>query len=160
MSELRGLLRDTFVHIQPAATLDDLSADEAARRLSGVPHSIAEIVAHISFWQDWFLARCGREPRAMVTSAAQGWPQVAGADWNDLRKRFLAGVDAAVSLSENAAQVAQPISPAIDFPPLAAYTVGDALTHIAIHNAHHLGQVITLRQVMGRWPPPSGAWTW
>jgi uncharacterized damage-inducible protein DinB len=160
MNELRGLLRDTFVHIQPAATVDDLSPDDAVVRVAGAPHSIAEIIAHVAFWQDWFLARCRREPRAMVTSAAQGWPQIDAAGWSELRTRFLADVDAAVALSEDPGRIAQPLSPPIDFPPLAAYTVGDALTHVAIHNAHHLGQVITLRQVMGRWPPPAGSWTW
>jgi hypothetical protein len=35
-----------------------------------------------------------------------------------------------------------------------------ALVHVANHNAHHLGQIVLLRQLMGRWPPPSGSWTW
>ena len=43
---------------------------------------------------------------------------------------------------------------------MANYTVQQALAHIAVHNAHHLGQVVTLRQLMGQWPPPAGSWTW
>ena len=31
---------------------------------------------------------------------------------------------------------------------------------VATHNAHHLGQVILLRQLLGAWPPPAGSWTW
>ena len=54
----------------------------------------------------------------------------------------------------------QLITPAIEFPPLAHYTVGTALVHIAQHNSHHLGQVILLRQLMALWPPPAGSWTW
>ena len=50
--------------------------------------------------------------------------------------------------------------PPIQFPPIAHFTRRDALVHIANHNAHHLGQVIVLRQMMGQWPPPSGGWTW
>ena len=31
---------------------------------------------------------------------------------------------------------------------------------IAIHNSHHLGQIVTLRQLMGLWQPRGGGWTW
>jgi len=157
---LRELLKDTFAYIQPAVALDDLAADDAMRKVAGAPHCVAEIVAHLAFWQAWFLARCNGEGRPMVAAAADGWPDVDAAGWIPLRARFLHGLDAAVALSEDAARVERPISPAIDFPPLAAYTVRDALTHTAVHNAHHLGQVVTLRQMMGRWPPPAGPWTW
>jgi uncharacterized damage-inducible protein DinB len=54
----------------------------------------------------------------------------------------------------------RPISPAIEFPPLAHHTIGDALLHVSVHNSHHLGQVIVLRQLMGCWPPPAGRHTW
>ena len=40
------------------------------------------------------------------------------------------------------------------------YTVGDVLIHVSLHTAHHIGQVITLRQQLGAWPPPAGSWTW
>ena len=55
-----------------------------------------------------------------------------------------------------AARLSPPLEP--DF--LADYTAGDALLHIALHNAHHLGQITTLRQQLGTWPPPAGSWTW
>ena len=96
----------------------------------------------------------------MVASAAQGWPAVTAADWDPLRARFLEGLNAAVAIAEDADRSSSPLTPPIEFPPLANYTIGEALTHVAVHNAHHLGQIITLRQVLGRWPPPSGAWTW
>ncbi len=57
-------------------------------------------------------------------------------------------------------RLAAPIAPPIEFPPLANFTIRDALVHMASHNAHHLGQVIILRQIMGLWPPPSGSYTW
>ena len=34
------------------------------------------------------------------------------------------------------------------------------LHHVASHNSHHAGQVVTLRQILGAWPPPSGGVTW
>lgn len=157
---LKELLRDTFAYIPPVAALDGLTEADAVRRLPGAPHSIAEILAHLAFWQDWFLGRCAGEDRPMVAKAADGWPDATLASWPDLKGRFLAGLDAAVALSEDVARLGSRLTPAIEFPPLAEYTVRDALTHIATHNAHHLGQIVTLRQLSGAWPPPAGPWTW
>ena len=47
-----------------------------------------------------------------------------------------------------------------EFAPLSHFTIRDALTHVAEHNAHHMGQVVLLRQLIGKWPPPDGSWTW
>jgi uncharacterized damage-inducible protein DinB len=153
----RELLVDTYVHIPPRHALERLATADAERHPSGAPHSVAEIVAHLAFWQDWFLARCEGDARPMVDHAAAGWPAVAAGHWPEIQARFLGGLERAVALGE---RDDRPVAPAIDFPPLAHYTVRDALTHVAQHNAHHLGQVVLLRQLMGLWPPPAGSWTW
>ncbi len=114
----------------------------------------------LAFWQDWVVERCKGTPVPMVQSAAAGWPGVAPGAWPDLRERFYAGLARAAELGESAARLDAPICPAIEFPPLAQYTIRDALVHIAQHNAHHLGQVIVLRQMRGFWPPPAGSYTW
>lgn len=31
---------------------------------------------------------------------------------------------------------------------------------IASHTSYHTGQVVMLRQLLGKWPPPSGGLTW
>ena len=95
----------------------------------------------------------------MATHAADGWPNVTAADWPELRRRFEAGLLEAIALGE-APGLDTPLSPAIDFPPLAEYTRHEALIHIAQHNSHHLGQVVSARQLLGRWPPRAGSWTW
>jgi uncharacterized damage-inducible protein DinB len=82
---------------------------------------------------------------------------VTGDHWPEIQARFLAGLDRAAALADRAGEV---VAPAIEFPPMAHYTIGDALGHIAQHNAHHLGQIVLLRQLMGQWPPPAGSWTW
>lgn len=78
--------------------------------------------------------------------------------WEMVRSRFTDGLQQLAALGER--DVARPVTPPIEFPPLVNYTVGDALVHVATHNAHHLGQVILLRQLLGAWPPPAGSWTW
>jgi uncharacterized damage-inducible protein DinB len=156
----RHFLVDTFAHMPPAKILADISEADGIRQWSETVHSIAEIVAHMDFWQVWFLRRCGGEAVPMPGSAALGWPAVSGAAWPGLRDRFLDGLNKAAGLGDDEGRLQQALTPPIEFPPLASYTVGDALVHMAGHNSHHLGQIVTLRQVMGRWPPSSGSWTW
>ena len=45
-------------------------------------------------------------------------------------------------------------------PLLDGYTARDVWEHVGQHNAHHLGQVVILRQFLGLWPPPAGTFTW
>jgi uncharacterized damage-inducible protein DinB len=157
---VRELLIETLAHIPPAGGLEHLTPDDAERHVQGANHSIAEIVAHMNFWASWFCDRCEGTPTAMVTSAATGWPTVAPGTWQDLHHQFLSTLERAAALGAESTRLAAPIDPAIEFPPLANFTIRDALVHMASHNAHHLGQVIILRQIMGLWPPPSGSYTW
>src|SRR5690606_13488977 len=94
---LSELIRDTFAYIQPAATISDLGPDEAVTRVGEASHSVAELVAHLAFWQDWFLARCHGKDVPMAASAADGWPATSAADWPAIRDRFVRGLDEAVA---------------------------------------------------------------
>jgi uncharacterized damage-inducible protein DinB len=156
--QARDLLIDTFAHIPPRDAIDGLSSDDAERKLDGVPHSIAEVVAHMIFWMEWFTKRCSGTPEPIIAKAAPGWPAVDRGSWPDLHKRFLDGLERLAAIGDAGGD--KPVEPAIDFPPLAHLTIRGAISHVSTHNAHHLGQVITLRQLMGKWPPPSGAFTW
>lgn len=155
---LTHLLTDTYVHMPPAQMLAGLSEADAESRTGQAPHSIAEIVAHLDFWQNWFLKRCRGEAEPMASSAALGWPGVAPGQWPAIHDRFLAGLQQATELTSGDVRIR--VQPPIEFPPLGEYTVEDALVHVAVHNAHHLGQVVLLRQMLGLWPPASGSWTW
>jgi len=114
----------------------------------------------MEFWQSWFLDRCDGTALPMATAAAVGWPTVSPEGWPPLVARFGAGLMRAAEIGEDRAQLSRPVTPAIEFPPLAHYTVHDALVHVAQHNSHHLGQIITTRQLLRIWPPPSGSYTW
>jgi uncharacterized damage-inducible protein DinB len=155
---IREFLISPIAYLAPEKTLDGLSTADAERRLPAVAHSVAEIVAHLSFWQDWFYARCAGHAQPMVSSALAGWPAVDAGTWPDVRSRFVNRLSELGRLADG--DVSRALSPPIEFPPLAAYTTSDALIHVATHNAHHLGQVIVLRQLLGVWPPPAGSWTW
>jgi uncharacterized damage-inducible protein DinB len=157
---VRELLIAPLAHMPPARALEGLAPDDAERRVSGANHSVADLTAHLVYWQDWFVQRCRGEHAPMAQRAAAGWPEVRPGTWPEWHQRFLAGLDLAASLADPVTRQDDPIAPAIEFPPLAEYTVRDALVHIANHNAHHLGQIIVLRQLTDRWPPPGGRWTW
>jgi uncharacterized damage-inducible protein DinB len=155
---LREFLVSPLAHLAPAKILDGLDAEAAESRIRGAPHSIAEIVAHVAFWQDWFHARCVGEALPLVASAAEGWPAAAPGLWPEIRSRFCARLEQLADLG--AGDLSKPLAPPIEFPPLAHYTIGEALVHVATHNSHHLGEVVLLRQMLGTWPPPAGSWTW
>ena len=157
---LRHFLVDTYVHMPPPQILIDVSDADAMRRLSPDMHTIAEVVAHMDFWQAWFLKRCRGEATAIAANAALGWPAVSDGEWPRVRERFLNGLSAAVDVADNPERLTAPVEPAIELPALAEYSVSEALVHVAGHNSHHLGQIITLRQMMGIWPPSSGSFTW
>jgi uncharacterized damage-inducible protein DinB len=157
--QARELLIDTAPYLSPRLALEGLTPDLAERRLPGTPHTIAAIVAHMTFWQAWFLERCDGTAGPMPASAALGWVPPEAGRWDALRDDFLTGVDRLVALGD-ASDRGRLIDPPIEFPPLGQYTVDDVLVHVGIHNAHHLGQVVLLRQLLGAWPPPAGSWTW
>jgi uncharacterized damage-inducible protein DinB len=152
------LLKGAHAYLSPPAALAGLSAEHATTRPHGAPHPIAAIVAHMTFWQGWFLDCCDGVAGAMPAPAARGWP--APGEWPAVLESFEAGFARALALGSDTSRVDRAVAPPIDFEPLSRYTVRDVLTHIALHNGHHLGQIVTLRQQLGAWPPPAGSWTW
>lgn len=151
------LLVSPIEYLAPEKLLDGLTGAQAAERIAGARHTIVEILAHLDFWQRWFVDRCDGRATPPPEHAAAGWPSVGPEDWNRVHVSFLAGLTRVAELEPRAAHL---VEPAIEFPAMAAYTIDHVITHVALHNAHHLGQVATLRQIQGTWPPPAGSWTW
>ena len=157
----REMLTEPIAFLAPASALEGLTPAAADQRLPGANHSIAEIVAHLAFWQRWFLRRFNGNAEPMVQRAAEGWPVVAPGSWREVEEGFLGGLTLLVTEAERTPErLEEPLTPSIEFPPLAHYSRRDVLVHVGAHNAHHLGQIILLRQILDAWPPPSGSWTW
>lgn len=157
---LPAVLRGAHAFLAPSHAMAGIPAELAERPRGESGHSIAEIVAHMAFWQDWFLDRCDGIAAPLPASAALGWPPVGTGGWHDAVARFEQGYERALALADDKVRAQVAVSPAIELEYFSRYTIGDALTHLALHNAHHLGQVILLRQLHGTWPPPAGSWTW
>jgi hypothetical protein len=141
--DVRHLLVDTHTHLPAAATLAGLSPADAARHVGGVPHS----------------SRAEGEAAPIVVSAALGWPGVAEEAWPEVRDDFVNGQERLARVVGQLEPDA-PLEPAFEMPMLSGYTARDVWEHVAQHNAHHLGQVVILRQFLGLWPPPAGSFTW
>ena len=145
----------------PAVVLDGLTAEQALAKPHGLPHSIAEIVAHMAFWQEWFNTSASAGFAGLPEHAAAGWPPVSAENWDALRNRYLAAIEEAkriVATSDSLHESLLP--PGVDAPFFGRESRGSGLLHAVLHNGHHLGQLVTLRQVMGLWPPPAGSMTW
>lgn len=74
-------------------------------------------------------------------------------EWNDLVEMFLRDSEHAVVLADDAAWLEAPEHVQTD------WTWRNSLEFLTMHNAYHLGKIVSLRQVLGLWPPPERAAT-
>ena len=98
---IRELLLDTFVHMPPLGALDAITPEDAVRPPAEGLHSVAAILAHMEFWQAWFLNRCDGTALPMATAAAVGWPTVSAEGWPALVARFEEGLMRAAEIGED-----------------------------------------------------------
>lgn len=86
--------------------------------------------------------------------AEDGWPATSAEEWPDLVRRYLAGLERFRAIAQDGAELRRPLVKGRE------RSVGAALASYYLHDAHHLGQVILLRRMVGAWPPPGGGDTW
>lgn len=134
--------------------LDGLSGEEAVRRPEASPHSVADVLAHMAFWQQRFLRLVDGEEPQPVPHASDGWPSVDADEWPALVERYLAGLERYRQLARDEAVLGRALVEGRE------RSVGSAIVDYYMHEAHHLGQVILLRRMIGAWPPPGGGDTW
>ena len=143
-----------------AAVLEGLSEEQAHAKPHGLPHSIAEIVGHMCYWQEWFNACALKGFTNIPEHAAEGWP-AASNGWAAVRERYLRAIETAKRIAAESNSLDEPLlPPGVQIPPLAKESRGSGILHGAVHGSRHLGQIISMRQLMGLWPPPAGSMTW
>jgi|SRR5450755_1675069 hypothetical protein len=160
-SLLIGLLSGEGDFRGPAAVLDGLTAEQALAKPHSLPHSIAEIVAHMCYWQEWFNSCAVDGFTGIAEHASVGWPAVSSGGWNAWRTRYLNAIEEAkriVAVSQSLGESLLP--PGVEIPALANESRGSGILRATIHSGHHLGQIVTMRQLMGLWPPAAGSMTW
>jgi len=163
MNELgKALIADSYA-AHPAHIVEALLPELAHRPVPSIPHTIYQELWHIVFWQqvtlDWV---AGRETPFPVTPFA-GFPTESDTQretWDELRQRFIAGAQQAAAITSDAAHLEKPIRcPSRPGQPVRIMSVSEQLESLAAHNAYHLGRIVTLRQLLGAWPPPSGGFS-
>ena len=158
---LIGLLDGGSDFLAPAAVLDGLNTEQAIAKPHDLPHSIAEIVAHMCYWQEWFNGCAAEGFTGIVRHATLGWPAVSSDDWDAWRTRYLNSIEEAKRIATSSNSLGDPVlPPGSNVPSLTSDSRGSVILRASIHSSHHLGQIVTMRQLMGLWPPAAGAMTW
>lgn len=145
-------------YVEPMRTLEGLSAAEARKRPKRGIATIWEQLLHMVFWQDIMLTRLKGQTPPDVPHDQDGWPKmppVAGQDeaWADLLAHFASGLQEAEKIARRA-KLGNRMSRQTK------RTFANQLLSLSTHNGYHLGQIVTVRRMIGKWPPPSGGYTW
>ncbi len=147
---MNGVLEMT-AFTPPERALEGLSAEQAVRLPPGAPYSIARVLGHLRWWQAWMLRAARGEAMTFPEHAGTGWPEVRASEWEESKAGFLKDLAEARTLARHSEASSRVV--------YGEDTAEKVLTELALHNAHHLGQIILLRQLIGAWPPPGGD-TW
>ena len=141
---VEGLIEEWSPFTKASVALENLNTTQAITKLEGWPYSIAEVVAHMLFWQqkDFETIETGVEPE-VATDA--DWPTVTEKDWPQLKDDFLASLEKSRQMARNE-NLERPILGN-------KFTVGLRMVWFTGHNAYHLGQVILMRRILNAWPP-------
>lgn len=152
---LLRLLSDEGMEFTPfSRTLRGIDWEVASARPAGDGHTIAEILAHMRYWQSRLLGMIGDGKPRPVPHAADGWPPVSESEWPELVDSYLAGLEELRRLAADEELLQRPVLEASDS------TVGYQIVSHFAHEAHHLGQIILLRRQLGSWPPAGGGDSW
>jgi uncharacterized damage-inducible protein DinB len=167
---LRELVYGKGAHVDPVACVEDISAELAARIVTGYPHSIWQIVEHMNYWMDYELANIARQNPRYPDKAIESWPthpnpatpnKSADEAWQTTTRRF---TDLLARLARHAesdaAALERKVQNASSSQSSRESTVHAMLWQITAHNSYHAGQITMLRRQFGAWPPERGGDTW
>lgn len=155
------LFRGKGAHVNPIASVEDLSANLALRRIEGFPHSIADLVFHMNYWMNYELHRIRGEKPKYPEHNAESFPNGNPADWDSLRADFSKSIAEFIALAESSnAELSRQIEPTHEGDKNIAGTLEAILWQMVAHNSYHTGQIAMIRRALGAWPPESGGDTW
>lgn len=146
MTIWQHLFVDDLEYAPAAHILGGLTLEGVGKRPANGVHSVYEELFHAAGWQ-----------RSMLTSAKGGalteptdWPPTPApgdeATWTALVADFLAGNEEAAKVGEQTERLEETLPE--------GRTVRERLELLAVHNAYHLGKIVSARQFLGVWSPP------
>jgi uncharacterized damage-inducible protein DinB len=141
-------------HVQTKNLFAGLDWKVAGARPEGVPHSLFQLLNHMSYWQHWVVKWLDGEEPPVPKHASGSWPGSPGPasakEWQRAVRSFRSGLQKLDRRSRDADLLAA----------RGKHSRLGMLQAIASHNSYHVGQAVLLRQMLGTWPPPSGGLTW
>src|SRR5262245_58244670 len=147
---LLHLITDDHAHASFEKAVENLPSALRGKRPEGIAHSAWEIVEHMRIAQ-WDLLEYGRDPKHVSPAWPNGyWPEKQAPDddaaWEKSIAAFCADRDALAAMVGDESK--DPLAPFAHAPETSI--MGRVLL-AADHNAYHIGQLVTLRQLLGAW---------
>ena len=141
-------------HVDAPAVFAGLGWKTAGIRPEGAPHSVFQLLNHMIYWQDWAVKWLDGKKPPIPKHASGSWPgdpEPAGRkEWEESLRAFRAGLDGLNRCARESDLFAKK----------GKKSRLEMLQTMAAHNSYHAGQVVLARQMLGKWPPPSGGLTW
>lgn len=163
-SVLVELIRGKGAFTDAIACVSGLDASQSGKR-AGAPYSAFELVFHMNYWMHYELERIDGHSPVYPEHAAESWPGRAepegSAAWQAAVARFSALLERMTSLARDPQALERPVEVTM----IASYanqggSVRDVIWQTLVHNAYHVGQVASVRRMIGAWPPAGGGDTW
>lgn len=148
----RGL-HGASAHVDTASIFEGLDWQAAGKKPDNCPHSVWELLFHMNYWQDFMLVYLKNKTVKDPVHPEESWPADPAPQtremWESGVERFLQGLktgeeEAAKDLSEPGYGKS-------------GRTRADLLMVLVNHNSYHAGQVVTVRSLIGSWPPQNDA---
>jgi len=140
-------------HVGFERALAGLAPDLRGRVPTGLPYSVWQLLEHLRITQRDILDFCGEAEYCELNFPDDLWPAdpappSAGAWDESVRK----------CLDDRSALLALAIDPDLDlFAPVPQGTGQTYLRELLLaadHAAYHVGEIVTVRRLLGAWPPP------
>jgi hypothetical protein len=147
-AEVVALLRGRNAHVDLPTALDGLTVEHINERVPGFPHSLWELTEHLRIAQADILEFATEADYTEKAWPGAYWPDepASATAWAESKAALLADLESAVGLAETGNLLAE-----LEHAP--GYTLLRELHLVADHQAYHVGQIILLRQLLGRWHP-------
>jgi hypothetical protein len=145
------LLQGGGAHAKFDEVIANIPPKLRGRKPARLPHSLWMLLEHMRIAQ-WDILEFSRNPKHVSPQWPGGyWPQTDAPPtitaWNESIKKFRQDLKAMQNLVKN---------PNIDLFVRIAWGDGQTILReallVADHNAHHLGQMLDVRRLLGAWP--------
>ncbi|MGY4688851.1 DinB family protein [Salibacterium sp. K-3] len=143
-------------HVAPPEIFEGLDWRNAGEQPENSPHSVWDILFHVTWWQDYLLQVLDKQYPANPQHNRDTFPDSSvpesSEEWNRTLQRFRDGLKEAEREAGK-----DPEETGFDE---SGTTRGELIMDLITHNSYHGAQAAQLRRMTGTWPPPSGGQTW